>query len=236
MLKSNDLRQIKIASSDSIHTSISNSSIHVSASPIPLVIRTRHPLVACLIAMVLQADRQLPPFEIVDSSFYELPAHPETIVIIDAVSIRLWRQQLSLCQEQRCRSIVLMIPNPNKDTDVLEAFSLGARGIVAMGGSQREELQTAIRKVIEGEVWSSATLSQYCVRHLYRLRKEMASLSQTLTAREQDVMSMVTKGLANKEIAGALKISARTVKFHVSNILRKGNLSNRHDLIILKQP
>jgi len=236
MLNSNDRRQIKVASSDSIQTSILNPLVHVSDSPIPLVIRTRHPLVACLIEMVLQADRQLPPFEIVDSNIFELPAHPETIVIIDAFSIRLWRQQLILCQEQHCRSIILMMPNPHKDTDVLEAFSLGARGIVAMGCSQKEELQTAIRKVIEGEVWSSTTLSQCCVRHLYRLRKQMASLSQTLTAREQDVMSMVTKGLANKEIAGALKISARTVKFHVSNILRKGNLSNRHDLIILKQP
>jgi DNA-binding NarL/FixJ family response regulator len=201
-----------------------------------LVIRTRHPLVACLIEMVLQTDRQMLQFVVLAPNFSRLPTHPETIVIIDAFSIRLWRQQLSMCQEQNCRSIVLMMPNPHKDVDVLEALSLGARGIIDMRRSQREDLHTAIRKVMEGQVWSSPTLSQCCGRHLSQLRKQMASLSETLTAREQDVMGMVTKGLGNKQIAGALNISARTVKFHVSNILRKGQVNNRHDLIILKQP
>lgn len=222
--------------SKAMHAPVADQATGLNNCSIPVVIHTRHPLIACLIETVLKTDQRLPQFAIVGRDPSPLLTHPEAIVIIDAFTIRSWRKQLSIYQGQNCRSIVLMMPNRHDDSEVLEACSLGARGIIDMRRGQREELQTAIREVMEGHAWISPALSQSCSRHRYRLRTQMASLSETLTARERDVMGMVTKGLANKQIAGALNISARTVKFHVSNILRKGKVKNRRDLVILKQP
>jgi DNA-binding NarL/FixJ family response regulator len=52
----------------------------------------------------------------------------------------------------------------------------------------------------------------------------------SLTARERQVLQLLMRGLANKEISSALEISERTVKFHVSNILIKLQLEDRREL------
>ena len=51
-----------------------------------------------------------------------------------------------------------------------------------------------------------------------------------LSAREQEVMRMVARGYAYKEVAAELFLSVKTVETHVSNVLRKLQLSNRHEL------
>lgn len=54
----------------------------------------------------------------------------------------------------------------------------------------------------------------------------------TPTHREQELINLVTRGLQNKEIAYAMKISENTVKAHIANILRKYNLHNRTQIAI----
>ena len=51
-----------------------------------------------------------------------------------------------------------------------------------------------------------------------------------LTAREQEVMRMIARGYAYKEVAAELFLSVKTVETHVSSVLRKLQLSNRHEL------
>jgi DNA-binding NarL/FixJ family response regulator len=51
-----------------------------------------------------------------------------------------------------------------------------------------------------------------------------------LSAREQEVMRMIARGYAYKEVAAELFLSVKTVETHVSNVLRKLQLSNRHEL------
>jgi DNA-binding NarL/FixJ family response regulator len=57
-------------------------------------------------------------------------------------------------------------------------------------------------------------------------------LGRTLTGREQEIMTFVAKGLHNKEIAAQLGIKARTVDFHVSNILLKFGVSSRLEAVL----
>jgi DNA-binding NarL/FixJ family response regulator len=54
-----------------------------------------------------------------------------------------------------------------------------------------------------------------------------------LTPREIEVLRLVASGKADKEIATALRISVRTVRYHVSNIFRKINVSTRAQLIVV---
>ena len=57
--------------------------------------------------------------------------------------------------------------------------------------------------------------------------------SPRFTPREQDVLRLLAQGLQNKEIAAALTISERTVKFHVSTILEKIGAGNRTEAVAL---
>ena len=201
-----------------------------------VMVHSRHPLVFCLLNTMLQDDWQLEQCTILCHSWSSpLTIDPNRIVIIDTYSVRSWRQDLSTCQKQNYRSIVLLMPELQNEIEAVEALSLGADAIVEMSGNPKEDLRAAIWSVFQGQTWISPTMSQAFAKHLHRLRIQSASLEERLTAREHDVVSRLVKGLANKEIAGELKISARTVKFHVSNILRKTRLKSRHDLMIIKQ-
>jgi DNA-binding NarL/FixJ family response regulator len=51
-----------------------------------------------------------------------------------------------------------------------------------------------------------------------------------LTAREREVLQLIARGYSYKEIAGRLHLSARTVESHVSSVLRKLQLSSRHEI------
>lgn len=72
------------------------------------------------------------------------------------------------------------------------------------------------------------TDSEIIVRIPYRVT--MNAGEATCTARELEVLPLVQQGLANKEIAGKLHMAERTVKLHVSALLKKFNVTERHQL------
>lgn len=68
---------------------------------------------------------------------------------------------------------------------------------------------------------------------LFRLLKpkvEFTAKYSSLTKREQEVLDRVLQGQGNKEIASALNVSERNIKFHVTNLLQKANVTSRHNL------
>ena len=93
-----------------------------------------------------------------------------------------------------------------------------------------EALVRAIRGVAEGEACLSREMTLELIAELHRLarRERSRRLAGTLSARETDVMSLVSSGFTNKQIAAALYISEFTVKRHVHNILAKLGASSRH--------
>jgi DNA-binding NarL/FixJ family response regulator len=88
-----------------------------------------------------------------------------------------------------------------------------------------EELNAAIHALSQGLIVGTATL-------LFESDSENEPLSHgPLTDRESEVLGLVAKGLANKQIAVALGISEHTVKFHVSSIYSKLNVTNRTEAV-----
>ena len=114
--------------------------------------------------------------------------------------------------------------------DVIGVIRAGARGYVTKTISG-PELADAIRRVADGDVVFSRRLAAFVLDAFAASPGPSADpdLDQ-LTAREQEVLRLIARGYPYKAIAKELVISARTVETHVSSVLHKLQLSNRHDL------
>ncbi len=114
---------------------------------------------------------------------------------------------------------------------VSESFQKGADGYVVKD-SLAHEIVGAIHAVMSGNVYLSGQL-RVCEQDnalAYRAADTKAS-DAALTVREKEILTMVARGLANKEIATSLSISIRTVEAHRSRIMRKLNIHSHAGLI-----
>jgi DNA-binding NarL/FixJ family response regulator len=115
--------------------------------------------------------------------------------------------------------------------DVIGVIRAGARGYVTKTISS-EELADAIERVAEGDAVFSPRLAGFVLdRFASGLpEREVDPQLDQLTAREREVLRHIARGYLYKEIAQRLSISTKTVEAHVSAVLRKLQLSNRHEL------
>jgi DNA-binding NarL/FixJ family response regulator len=120
------------------------------------------------------------------------------------------------------------------DTDerILSALQAGARGYL-LKGAPRDELFRAIRVAAEGGSLIQPVVATKLLRHVRQGTAGRQVDSPLLTARELDVIRLLAQGRTNQEIASTLVVSERTVKFHVSSILRKLGASNRTEAVAL---
>ena len=112
---------------------------------------------------------------------------------------------------------------------MLAVIRAGARGYVTKSISG-DELTDAVRRIAEGDAVFSPRLAGF-VLDAFRTDElgSDAELDQ-LTPREREVMRLIARGYAYKEVAKELFISVKTVETHVSHVLRKLQLSSRHEL------
>jgi DNA-binding NarL/FixJ family response regulator len=111
-----------------------------------------------------------------------------------------------------------------EEARVHAALDAGASGYV-LKGADADEVASAIRAAHRGELQLDPAVAR---RLVSRLRGGSGEESMgELTSRELEILRLVGAGRANKEIAAVLDISERTVRTHVSNILRKLDLSSR---------
>ncbi len=115
--------------------------------------------------------------------------------------------------------------------DVIGVIRAGARGYVTKSISG-PELIAAIRRVADGDAVFSPRLAGF-VLDAFSGAIDIASVDEDLdrlSAREREVLRLIARGYAYKEVAKELFISIKTVETHVSSVLRKLQLSNRHQL------
>ena len=113
-------------------------------------------------------------------------------------------------------------------TDVIGLVRAGARGYVTKSITA-DELIDAVRRVAEGDAVFSPKLAGFVLDAFSAGTPADPELDQ-LTTREQEVMRLLARGYAYKEIARELSISNKTVESHASAVLRKLQLSSRHEL------
>jgi DNA-binding NarL/FixJ family response regulator len=115
--------------------------------------------------------------------------------------------------------------------DVIGTIRGGARGYVTKSITG-PELVDAIHRVAEGDAVFSPRLAGF-VLDAFAGTIEVAQVDEDLdrlTEREREVMRLIARGYAYKEVASELFISVKTVETHVSSVLRKLQLSSRHEL------
>lgn len=133
-----------------------------------------------------------------------------------------------LAERPRIRFLALSVSDAAED--VIETIRAGARGYVTKSISPGE-LADAIRRVHEGDAVFSPRLAGFVLDAFAgRVPPPIDPELDQLTAREREVLRHIARGYMYKEIARALHISAKTVETHVSAVLRKLQLTNRHQL------
>ncbi|MEJ6488260.1 response regulator transcription factor [Leucobacter sp. USCH14] len=116
--------------------------------------------------------------------------------------------------------------------DVVQVIRAGARGYLTKTASG-SEVTAAVVRVHGGDAVFSPRLAGFVLDAFGTGGGETAVQDDELdrlSAREQEVMRMIARGYAYKEVAAELFLSVKTVETHVSNVLRKLQLSNRHEL------
>jgi DNA-binding NarL/FixJ family response regulator len=114
--------------------------------------------------------------------------------------------------------------------DVIAVIREGARGYV-MKTIAGEELADAVRRVADGDAVFSPRLAGYVLDAFSGAVPAPADPElDTLTDREREVLRHIARGYMYKEVAHRLSISPKTVEAHVSAVLRKLQLSSRHEL------
>jgi DNA-binding NarL/FixJ family response regulator len=134
-----------------------------------------------------------------------------------------------LATEPEIRFLALSVSDAAED--VIGVIRAGARGYVTKSISA-DELVEAIGRVAEGDAVFSPRLAGF-VLDAFSGSIDVASIDEDLdrlSQREREVLRLIARGYAYKEIARELFISIKTVETHVSSVLRKLQLSNRHQL------
>jgi len=133
--------------------------------------------------------------------------------------------------ERGITTVFLALSVSDAAEDVIEVIRAGARGYITKA-TDGDELVEAVKRVASGDAVFSPRLAGFVLDAFStELTTPVADpeLDQ-LTAREQEVMRLLARGYAYKEIARRLTISIKTVESHASSVLRKLQLSNRNEL------
>ncbi len=116
--------------------------------------------------------------------------------------------------------------------DVIAVIRAGARGYVTKTITGAD-LMRAIQRVADGDAVFSPRLAGFVLDAFGAVAGEIAEVDEELdrlSAREREVMRLIARGYQYKEVAKELFISVKTVETHVSSVLRKLQLSSRHEL------
>ena len=129
---------------------------------------------------------------------------------------------------------VLMLTTFDLDEYVYDALRAGASGFL-LKDAPVDELLRAIRVVAAGEALLSPSITRRLIEEFARRpgRADRPLALDELTPRELEVLRLVARGLSNAEIADELVVGDATVKTHVARILRKLNLRDRVQAVVL---
>ena len=121
----------------------------------------------------------------------------------------------------------IMLTASENEQDVTSALQAGARGYI-LKGSSGDEVVATVRAIARGDSYVAPNLA---ARLLIKQGKRIGTIvernAHDLTSREEEIFALVSRGMSNKEVARCRKCTERSVKHHMTNIMRKLHVRNR---------
>ncbi|MDN5331816.1 MAG: two-component system, NarL family, response regulator DegU [Tepidanaerobacteraceae bacterium] len=140
-------------------------------------------------------------------------------------------EAIRLLKKEKSRAKIIVLTIYDDREYLLELLKVGISGYL-LKDIEPHALVEAVRAVSRGETYIQPTLTRALVAEYKRLSQPLPRASRPLTAREKEVMAYIAEGMSNIEISEKLGISEKTVKNHVSSILRKLNLMDRTQVAV----
>jgi DNA-binding NarL/FixJ family response regulator len=129
-----------------------------------------------------------------------------------------------------CLTPVIMVSASEDLQHIQAAMDAGASGFIPKH-CDGDQMLEAIRAVLEGEIFMPRDIANDLSRH----KKETASLLDTLTRKQRQVLELLAQGFSNKEIADRMFISETTVKSHIMTLFQKLDVRNRTECVLVAQ-
>lgn len=189
---------------------------------------------------MLERDRVIRPIVPFDFVLPLPPASTATkqpVVVLYDLSIKRmsFTDYVSELERRNLHARLLLYGDEAKDEELLFYMSRGAHGFL-LTDQLGNFLVTAIKHVASGNLWMPHKIVADFVERVVSEFSHVSKLFRVpcaVSPREQEVWTMINQGRSNKEIGWKLKITERTVKFHVSQLLNKLQVTNRRELMLI---
>ena len=159
-------------------------------------------------------------------------AHLPDLILLDvhlpdALGLDIVRQLQRDCPVSR----VVVLTVEEDEAAPLRAMREGASGYI-LKGVAADELVRAIGDIARGDAYVSPKLAGHLLREMQQRAQDREALNE-LSDREREVLEGLSRGETNREIAVRLKLSEKTVKYYVTNVLIKLRVRNRVEAALL---
>ena len=139
-------------------------------------------------------------------------------------------ETLRLLKAQYPAMKVVMLTASQGDEDLYQAIKYGADGYLLKSTSAAELVET-LQGIRRGETALSSSLAAQLLDELQGCQTEESTGSMQLTPRQLEILQLVAQGVSYKDVAEALGLTERTIKYHMGNIVEILHLENRSQVI-----
>ena len=206
--------------------------------PLEIIVADDHPLFREALRHAL--GRAVPDATVVEADSVaalldEAERHPEADLLLLDLNMPGANGFSALVQMRAHHpSLPVVIISANEDPGVIRrSIAHGAAGFVPKS-STVEEMVEALQAVLDGDVWIPATVDTESPA-LEGPEADVASRLASLTPQQFRVLTMLSAGLLNKQIAYELGVSEATIKAHMTAIMQKLGATNRTQAVVLSQ-
>lgn len=208
------------------------------AAPIRVLIADDHPVVRVGLRNMLQSDGRVKVVaeakDGVEALHMVRTLQPDVLLLDLAMPKLPGMEALRELTSESTTTRTIVLTGLIDKRQILEALQLGARGVI-LKDAVVDHLSACIRAVMQGQYWLEGRPVQNLVQVLHDLAAQTAPPPRKtfgLTARELEVVGLITEGSTNKHIAETFGISEETVKRHLTNIFNKLGVGNRLELAL----
>ena len=136
-----------------------------------------------------------------------------------------------LIKQEQPEARIVMLSAHDEDDKLFEAIRFGAQGYL-LKTIRGKQLADMVHSAYQGEAALSPDLALRIIKEFRRLAPDPANKEKSidlLTDREQEVLTLIGRGLSDRDIAQQLTVSLYTVKAHVRSVLQKLQVASRHE-------